>query len=48
MLETRISGQWYGDLELRRDWLPAAASDSPLLKDKTRDSAFVALAYRFN
>jgi outer membrane protein len=47
MIETRLSGDWYGNLQLRRDWLPAAAKDSPLVKEGHRDSAFVALAYRF-
>jgi outer membrane protein len=47
MLETRLSGDWYGNLELRRDWLPQAVYASPLVKDKSRDSAFVAVAYRF-
>jgi len=46
--EWKISGHWYLDSNLRRTWLDASISDSPLVQRRAANSGFLALSYRFN
>lgn len=47
LVEVPVGGSWYCNLQLRRDWLPAASTESPLVAARARNSAFLALARRF-
>ncbi len=47
MLEIPVRGNWYTGLFLRRRWLGAAISNSPLVDSNHQDTAFLSLNYRY-
>ena len=42
-----VTQPWVLNLQLRRKWMDASVTNSPLVNRKTLDSAYVALSYRF-
>ena len=42
-----LNEDWVLNLQLRRKWLDSTVYNSPLVSQKTQDSGFVALSYRF-
>ena len=47
LLETKISGHWYLNANLRKTWLDNGIADSPLVMRHVNNSGLISLSYRF-